>query len=34
MMIMRGFFSAGADLALTMSRAVAEIIYAGVNSGK
>jgi hypothetical protein len=34
MMIMRGVISAGAVLALTMNRVVAEITYAGVNSGK
>jgi hypothetical protein len=32
-MSMRGLFNAGAILALTMGRVVAEILYAGVNSG-
>jgi hypothetical protein len=32
-MTVRGLFSAGAILALTMGRVVAEILYAGVNSG-
>jgi hypothetical protein len=32
-MPMKGLFSAGAILALTMGRVVAEILYAGVNSG-
>jgi hypothetical protein len=34
MMIMKGVFSAGAVFVLTMGRAVAEILYAGVNSGE